>query len=161
MRHSTRYSARAAGTARQSGAALVVGLILLVIITLLAISGMGTAAVELVMAGNEQYRQRAFQASGSGIEQALTKLASVPQTSTPTVVTANAPSAVSGEKFTTSSLYLGDDLNIPGFSAGKFVGIHYQITSEGTSSRNSRSEQQQGAFVVQSAGGGAAFGSIQ
>jgi type IV pilus assembly protein PilX len=58
--------------ARQRGAALVVGLILLLVLTLLAISGMGTAALELQMAGNEQYQERAFQAADAGVERAVT-----------------------------------------------------------------------------------------
>jgi type IV pilus assembly protein PilX len=57
--------------ARQEGAALVVGLILLLVLTLLAISGMTTASLELQMAGNEQYQERAFQAADAGIEQAM------------------------------------------------------------------------------------------
>jgi type IV pilus assembly protein PilX len=56
---------------RESGAALVVGLILLLVLTLLAISGMTTASLELQMAGNEQYQKRAFEASDAGIEQAM------------------------------------------------------------------------------------------
>ncbi len=55
----------------QSGAALVIALLLLLVLTLLAVSGMGSAAVEFVMAGNEQYHTRAFQASETGIAQAL------------------------------------------------------------------------------------------
>ena len=46
--------------ARQRGAALVIGLILLLVLTLLAVTGMNTASTELIMAGNEQYRQNAF-----------------------------------------------------------------------------------------------------
>ena len=55
----------------QSGAALVVGLLLLLVLTILAISGMTTATLELQMAGNEQYQERAFQAAEAGIEQAI------------------------------------------------------------------------------------------
>ena len=55
----------------QSGAALVVGLILLLVLTLLAISGMTTASLELQMAGNDQYQERAFQFADAGIEQAI------------------------------------------------------------------------------------------
>jgi type IV pilus assembly protein PilX len=62
---------RGFGARRQSGAALVVGLILLVVITLFAISGMATAALELLMAGNEQYQERAFQAADAGVERAV------------------------------------------------------------------------------------------
>jgi hypothetical protein len=60
-----------ASARRESGAALVVGLILLLVLTLLAISGMTTASLELLMAGNLQYQKRAFEAADSGIEQAL------------------------------------------------------------------------------------------
>jgi type IV pilus assembly protein PilX len=56
---------------RQSGAALVVGLLLLLVMTILAISGMTTATLELQMAGNEQYQERAFQSAEAGIEQAI------------------------------------------------------------------------------------------
>ena len=62
---------RNVGPRRQSGAALVVGLILLLVITLFAISGMATAALELLMAGNEQYQERAFQAADAGVERAM------------------------------------------------------------------------------------------
>jgi type IV pilus assembly protein PilX len=55
----------------QRGAALVVGLLLLVVLTMLAISGMATASLELRMAGNEQYRKRAFQAADAAIERAI------------------------------------------------------------------------------------------
>jgi len=56
---------------RQSGAALVVGLLLLLVLTILAVSGMTTATLELQMAGNEQYQERAFQAAEAGVEQAM------------------------------------------------------------------------------------------
>ena len=62
---------RQPSSARQRGAALVVGLLLLLILTLLAISGMTTASLELQMAGNEQFQERAFQAADAGIERAI------------------------------------------------------------------------------------------
>ena len=46
---------------KQSGAALIVGLLLLVVITVLAISGMNTATTELAMARNDQNYENAFQ----------------------------------------------------------------------------------------------------
>ena len=56
---------------KQHGAALVVGLILLVVITVLAISGMNTATTELAMARNDQNYENAFQAAETGLETAL------------------------------------------------------------------------------------------
>ena len=145
---------------QQTGAALVVGLMLLVVLTLLAISGMNTASTELVMASNEQYRQKAFQASGAGLEQALTLLATIPQSGTATESKNQAVPGESVDTYTTSSLYMGDDLNLPGFSSGKFVGFHYQIVSTGSSQRNASSQQLQGAYVIQNAGAAGSFGSI-
>ena len=56
---------------RQDGAALVVGLVLLVVITVLAISGINTATTELAMARNDQNYENAFQAAENGLEAAL------------------------------------------------------------------------------------------
>lgn len=56
---------------KQNGAALVVGLMLLVVITVLAVSGMNTATTELAMARNDQNYENAFQAAETGLEQAL------------------------------------------------------------------------------------------
>lgn len=145
---------------KQQGAALVIGLVLLVVLTLLAVTGMNTASSELLMAGNEQFRQNAFQASATGIERALSVLPTVPQSGTPVVVANQAVPGSASDEFTTSSRYVGDDLNLPGFSVGKFVGFHYEITSTGTSARNANSQQAQGAFVIQNSGGGGTFGSI-
>ena len=58
---------------KQDGAALVIGLILLVVITVLAISGMSTATTELAMARNDQYSENAFQAAEQGLAIVLGK----------------------------------------------------------------------------------------
>ena len=55
----------------QQGAALIVGLILLVVITVLAISGMNTATTELAIVRNEQTAENVFQAAERGLEMAL------------------------------------------------------------------------------------------
>jgi type IV pilus assembly protein PilX len=57
----------------QQGAALVVGLMLLVVITVLAISGMNTATTGLAMARNDQAYEDAFQAAETGIATALSQ----------------------------------------------------------------------------------------
>ncbi len=101
--------------------------------------------------------------SSTGVEQALTVLATINQDPvTPTVVAKTAViDGDASDAYTTSSLYMGDDLNVPGFTAGRFVGMHYQITSTGTSVRQSTSVQNQGAYVIQGTGGGNnPFGSI-
>lgn len=56
---------------KQRGAVLIISLLLLVVITTLAISGMNTATTELAMARNDQNYEYAFQAAETGLENAL------------------------------------------------------------------------------------------
>jgi type IV pilus assembly protein PilX len=72
---------------RQQGAALVVGLLLLVVITILAVSGMNTATTELAMARNDQTYERVFQSAEKGLETALAQNAF--GTVTPVTITPN------------------------------------------------------------------------
>ena len=60
-----------AAPSRERGAALVTSLILLLILTLVAISGMNTATLELVMAGNTQFQENAFQVAETGVDRAI------------------------------------------------------------------------------------------
>lgn len=120
---------------RQSGAALVVGLLLLVVITVLAISGMNTATTELAMARNDQNYENAFQAAETGLESALAQgqfsalgSATVPVTinSTDSVVTTIQPD--------------GDPTIVPdrAFSLGVGSGVvayHFLATAEAVSER--------------------------
>ena len=52
----------------QKGAALIVGLVLLLALTVIGVSGMNMSALELTMAGNMQAQEAAFQAAESGID---------------------------------------------------------------------------------------------
>ena len=149
--------------ASQRGAALVIGLLLLMVLTLLAITGMTTSTTELVMAGNEQYRTNAAQAASAGIEQAIARIAGVP-TSLAAGPTFLGPTAVEGSTtdfYSTQSRYVGKESGLPQSSADKFVGLHYVIDSAGTSSRNARDAQVLGLFVVRSSDGNTeSFGRI-
>ncbi|HKT71403.1 MAG TPA: PilX N-terminal domain-containing pilus assembly protein [Steroidobacteraceae bacterium] len=150
-----RFSGHALRT-KQHGAALVVGLILLLVLTLLAITGMGTAVTELVMAGNEQYRENASQNATAGIEAAIPTVGTVPPTEDAAV--AAGPVPVPGtdrpdqETYSTKIAYVGEENDLPQSSAGKFIGLHYVIESTGQSARNASDTQQQGLLVITPSG---------
>ena len=57
---------------RDPGAALVITLCLLAALSVLAVTGLDAAMLELTMAGNQQERVKAFYAAEAGVEQALT-----------------------------------------------------------------------------------------
>lgn len=139
--------------AKQGGAALVVGLILLMVLTLLAISGMNTATVELQMAGNLQYAQNAFQAAETGIELAVES--GTPSTAAPTTVAPTAITGTASDKYETVTRFTLPNGVTPvptgGFSMGSGTGFsayHFDITSTGTSARNARAVNTQSFYIV-------------
>lgn len=59
------------GNFREHGTALIMSLVILLILTLLGITAMGTASLEEKMSGNTQEGIRAFQVAESGLRQSL------------------------------------------------------------------------------------------
>jgi type IV pilus assembly protein PilX len=148
------------GMHRQKGAALVIGLVLLLVLTVLAVSGMTSSSMELVMAGNEQFRQKSVQAADAGLEKALTILPTVKQSCTPIEIANEGtkdPDAPN-DKYVVTAQYRGDGSPPSGFSLGEYTAIHYQVVSSGNSSRNTKAENTQGALIIQSTGGGFSVG---
>jgi type IV pilus assembly protein PilX len=135
---------------RQEGAALVVGLLLLLVLTLLAISGMNTASLELVMAGNTQFHQNAFQAAETGIEQAIQTADFNPGTSIEGPTTAEID-GTSDDEYTTSVERQLDGAAQPaiwGSTWDSFSTYHFEIDSSGASARNARANNIQGVAVI-------------
>lgn len=121
---------------RQQGAALVVGLILLVVITVLAVSGMNTATTELAMARNDQTYENTFQAAENGLEEALAQ--NTFDTSTPVTVT----KTITAQESVTATINYEDSTIVPdkAFSLGVGTGIaayHFNATSTAESKRDS------------------------
>jgi type IV pilus assembly protein PilX len=134
---------------KSRGAALVVGLLLLVIVTLLAVTGMTTANTELVMAGNEQQRLNAFRAASAGVEQAITEVWDVP--TIPGHCERREPAEVPespADHFETATAYVGEGHMLPRFGTRAASGLHYSIRSRGSSARGARAEQMQGMLTL-------------
>jgi type II secretory pathway pseudopilin PulG len=145
---------------KQRGAALIIGLILLAIITLLAVVGMNISNSELSAATSEQLRMRAFQAAETGVERGLAGLLDIPTSSTAEVEGAVTP--VEGaptnpddepiDHYQTRSQYRGESNLVDGYGKG-FGSFHFTVVSEGTSARNAIAEHTQGAYIVNQTGG--------
>jgi type IV pilus assembly protein PilX len=119
---------------KQQGAALVVGLILLVVITVLAISGMSTATTELAMARNDQNYENAFQAAETGIAAALG------QGSFDTVAGATVSQAINAHDAVTARIQFEDTTIVPdnAFSLGagsSIAAYHFLATAQAESRR--------------------------
>ncbi|MCG8436108.1 MAG: pilus assembly PilX N-terminal domain-containing protein [Gammaproteobacteria bacterium] len=133
---------------KQQGAALMVGLILLLVMTVLGVSGMGMARLEILMAGNMQFGQLAFQAAESGIE------GQIGAAGFSTTLNNNRPmtfSYLGGASTATTNIRYVTTGTVPagGFSIGSSVAAyHFEITSSGAATRGARSDHRQGFYIV-------------
>ena len=129
-------------------------MILLLVLTLLAVSGMNTASTELVMAGNEQYQENAFQAAEMGIEQALVRGDFNHGTASEVLdVGTDVPGSTpnTDEYSTTITPWPTPNQFMPamwGSCANCFVTYHFEIQSTGVSVRNARTVHTQGMFFI-------------
>jgi len=146
-------------TRQQRGAALVVGLILLAIITLLAVVGMNISNSELASATSEQLRLRAFQSAETGVERGLQNLASVGTASLTPITDARTPvdnspinpsDSSAQDNYQTVRQYRDWSTFIPNNSR-VFNAYHYTVISTGTSARNAVAVHTQGAFIMNNA----------
>lgn len=123
---------------RQQGTVLVISLLLLVVITTLAISGMNTATTELAMARNDQNYEFAFQAAETGLETAMS-LGQYTPSPVPLDLGTSYVSGSANDAYTTTVTYEGDTL-VPdrAFSLGVGSGVsayHFLAAAEAKSSR--------------------------
>lgn len=140
---------------RQQGAALIIGLLLMVVITVLAVSGMNTATTELAMARNDQTTETAFQAAENGLERALA------QGGFNTLANATVSQVISSHEQVSATVQFEDSTLVPdrAFSLGAGSGIaayHFVATSTatyeanpgGTSDRDAQAIHTQAFYIV-------------
>ena len=126
---------------RQSGAALVIALILLVALSLMAISSMN-------MAGNEQYRGRAFAAAEAGIASAFKSgtFDSGADSSQSSTATGSGNDTYSYTITRPNSGALEPPPS--GNSEGTFGTVYFRITSTGTSERGTTAQSRQELYEI-------------
>lgn len=135
---------------RQQGAALVIGLVLLLVLTILAVSGVFTSTMELRMVRNSQNQEHAFQAAEAAIEDALGN--PVLSTSAPfnqaTIGVANSP----GDSYSYQLQFVGQSplgTGMTGYSIGTaFQSYHFQVDSTGNGPDNAVAQHTQSFYVV-------------
>jgi type IV pilus assembly protein PilX len=135
---------------KQSGAALIVGLILLLVLTVLGVSGMNTSRMEVRMAGNMQFRQDAFQLAESGIDVAIAGGG---------FTTTSAPSTIDWlgteyDRKAVTTFETAVPLSAVAFSMGNTAGggsvmaYHFDVESQGKAPRNATATHRQSFYVL-------------
>lgn len=133
---------------RQAGAALVVGLLLLLVLTVLAISGMNTSSLNLIMAGNTQYSQNAFQAAEAGIERSIAANEFNPDPNLPAERLTHTVGGAAYNALSTVQLGGRAQLALPGASLDSFSTYHFEIESIGRSGREAVTRNVQAIAVI-------------
>ncbi len=136
----------------QRGAVLVMGLVLLMVLTILGVSGMNTATLELAMAGNAQFHQEAFQAAETGIN------ISIAQRNFNTLAPAILPVTPLGggtayrtqavATFMMSSPIPSGTAFSIGMNTGAVAAYHFDVVALGQGPRNAASTHTQSFYVV-------------
>jgi hypothetical protein len=139
---------------KQRGAALVVGLVLLVAITLMAIGSMNTASLDLMMAANEQYQSRSFHAAERAVEVAFNNNPAFDSTTDYPLTVATSGIGNDMHKYSVTRPTVG--VFPPGsvapapvmISSGTFGAVYFAINAVGTSERGAVTTVRQELFEV-------------
>jgi type IV pilus assembly protein PilX len=135
---------------RQQGASLVIGLVLLLVLSVLAVSTMNSATFGLTMAGNMQYSENAFQLAETGIEVAINNGPFCAGAGCPANAIAQTQVLDTGGRpigtYQVNTNYQVCTMR-DGYSAN-FRAYHFRITSVGQSSRGAQSQNQQEFFLI-------------
>jgi Tfp pilus assembly protein PilX len=131
---------------RSGGSALVVGLLLLSLVSLLSLAGASAAHLELQLARNGQFRENAASAASAGIETAISRIVT---SSTPEAVPTDFAASLPGtrDRFEVHVRLLGYEATLPHEPGVSVAGAHFEITSTGHSSRGAIDLQR--AIVLQ------------
>lgn len=133
-----------ASQASQRGATLIVGLVLLLVLTVVGVSGMNTATMEINMAANTQFQQDAFQLTEDAID---TVLATRDYT-TDAVRTLALLGDPDYDRTAVTTYRMNTDVPDAAFSSDEVEAFHFDIRSVGRGPRNAQSEHVQSFYVV-------------
>ncbi len=122
----------------QSGAVLIVAMIILVVLTMLGVTAMNTSSLQEKIASNTQEQVHAFQAAETGLNQAFADNLAYDISST--YSGGAAPTAFAGSADSASYMptFLGFSPPPPGslYSATSFQAAHFNFRATGTSATN-------------------------
>ena len=140
----------------ERGATLIVSLVLLLVLTVLGVSGMNMATLELTMASNAQAHQTAFQAAETGIDIAISTPPFLTVAPNVLPVTPLGDGTATAQAVTT---YQDPPTPVPdiafsmGGTGGGISAWHFDIVAVGTGPRGAISTHNQSFYIVGPGGG--------
>ena len=135
---------------RQSGAVLIVAMIILVILTLLGVTAMNTTSLQERIAANTQEQVHAFQAAETGLNLAFADNLAYDISSTYTGGATLTPFAGSADSASYIPTFMGFSPPPPGslYSATSFQAAHFNFRATGNSATNLSIVLNGGAYQI-------------
>jgi type IV pilus assembly protein PilX len=128
----------------QGGATLIVGLVLLLVLTVLGVSGMNTATMELQMAANTQFQQDAFQMT----EDAVDIVIGTRNYGTNAATVLDWTGAPDYDRRALTTYRGNTPVPDAAYSASEVEAFHFDIQAWGKGPRNATSNQVQSFYVI-------------
>jgi len=129
----------------QRGATLIVGLVLLLVLTVLGVSGMNTATMQITMAANTQFQEDAFQQTEDAIDIVL----GTRDYSTDVAHTLDWTGDPDYDRRAVTTYRWNTPVPAGrAFSLGEFDAFHFDVQSVGRGPRNATSQTAQSFYVV-------------
>jgi type IV pilus assembly protein PilX len=127
----------------QTGATLIVGLVLLLVLTVVGVSGMNTATMEIQMASNTQYQQDAFQQAEDAIDISIANRMYRPGGPVPL------PWVGNPDYDRRAIITPRDSVVVPvfGSSVGEIRAFHWDIVAVGRGPRNATAQHSQSFYI--------------
>jgi len=134
----------------QSGAVLIVAMIILVVLTMLGVTAMNTSSLQEKIASNTQEQVHAFQAAETGLNQAFADNLAYDISSTYSGGAAPTVFAGSADSASYMPTFLGFSPPPPGslYSATSFQAAHFNFRATGTSATNLSVVLNGGAYQI-------------
>lgn len=129
---------------RARGVALVTGLLLWSLLSLLAMAAATAARIELQLARNERFRENAVSAASAGIEMAIAQIPNYSPESVPARVALRLAEA----QLDVQTRFLGLELGLPQVAGQHLAGAHFEINSLGRSGRGAVDRQRSYVMFV-------------
>lgn len=115
-------------TRSQNGAALIMGLIFLLVLTVLATAGMKMSRMELLMAGNEQFFAQAMHAAEAAVEAQIAAASFVITAGERNTVNAATPATIAGSS---TIEYLSQGMAPDGGYSDDVLTYRFRIKADG------------------------------
>jgi type IV pilus assembly protein PilX len=135
---------RGAQPRRERGAALVVGLVLLLVLTILGVSGLSTAALEVAMAGNAQFQHDAFELAENAIDIVIAERLYATEGSR-TLAWRGTPDA---DREAVTTFIGATPVYDRAFSVSAVEALHFEVAAQGRGPRNAETTLTQGFYVI-------------